>query len=219
MDIGKRFLAGFIACVAFGVSHHAIAAPTQAKIVLSHSGMNARQTALWIAHEQGFFTKYGLNTDLVFIRTAPIQVAAINAGQIHIGYTAAATVLGASASGAELKILAAFTNRLTYDLVARREIKRPEDLRGKRFGVQSIGGAVWMGAVLGLEHLKMDPRRDQINILVVGDQTVLSQALEVAPLMLQSWTAFLVVGSNKKGFRFWRSSMTPIFPMLATWSR
>jgi ABC-type nitrate/sulfonate/bicarbonate transport system substrate-binding protein len=57
-------------------------------------------------------------------------------------------------------------------------IKRPEDLRGKRFGVQSIGGGGWVGAMLGLESLGLEPRRDDIRVLVIGDNTVRGQALE-----------------------------------------
>ena len=63
-------------------------------------------------------------------------------------------------------------------MIARPELKKAEDLRGKRFGVQAIGGSVWMGAVLGLEYLGLDQRRDNINILNIGDQTVLAQAME-----------------------------------------
>jgi ABC-type nitrate/sulfonate/bicarbonate transport system substrate-binding protein len=86
-------------------------------------------------------------------------------------------VLGAAASGSDLKILAAFTNRVTYDVVARKGIKTPEDLRGKIFGVQSIGGTVWMGAILALEHFGLDPNRDKISLIAAGDQSVLAQAL------------------------------------------
>ena len=75
-------------------------------------------------------------------------------------------------------MIASFTNRLSYTMMARPELKKAEDLRNRRFGVQAIGGSVWMGAVLGLEHLGLDPRRDNINILNVGDQSVLAQAME-----------------------------------------
>jgi ABC-type nitrate/sulfonate/bicarbonate transport system substrate-binding protein len=50
-------------------------------------------------------------------------------------------------------------------------------LRGKIFGVQSIGGTVWMGAILALEHFGLDPNRDKISLIAAGDQSVLAQAL------------------------------------------
>ncbi len=129
------------------------AASAQPKIIVSFAGINPRQSPLWIAQEQGFFNKNGIDVDLIFIRTGPLQVAAVSAGSTQIAYAAGAAVLGAVAGGADLKVIASFTNRLTYTIIARPDIKRPEELRGKRFGVQAIGGAVWMGAVLGLEYL------------------------------------------------------------------
>ncbi|MGH7872899.1 MAG: ABC transporter substrate-binding protein [Candidatus Binatia bacterium] len=140
--------------------------------------MNARVAPLWVARERGFFAKYGISADTIFVRGAPTLVAAMAANEIDVGYTGGTAVVGAVANGADLKVLAAFTNRVTYDLMVKPGIKSPEDLRGKKFGIQSIGGTVWMGAILALEHLKLDADRDKINILAVGDQNVLAQALE-----------------------------------------
>ncbi len=158
------------------------AAPAAAKIAISFAGMNPRQTPLWIAQEQGFFAKHGVDADVVYIRTGPIQVAAVSTGATQIAYAGAASTLGAVGSGTDLRAIASFTNKLTYALMARPEIKKAEDLRGRRLGVQAIGGSVWMGAVLGLEYLGLDARRDNINILSIGDQTVAAQALEAGTI-------------------------------------
>ena len=123
------------------------AASAQPKIIVSFAGINPRQAPLWIAQEQGFFNKNGLDVDPIFIRTGPLQVAAVSSGSTQIAYAAGASILGAVAAGADLKVIASFTNRLTYTIIARPDIKRPEELRGKRFGVQAIGGAVWMGSL------------------------------------------------------------------------
>jgi len=151
------------------------AAPS--KSVIAHAAVNARVLPLWVAREQGFFAKYGVPAETIFIRQAPTLVAALTSGDIQVGYTGGTAVLGSAASGSDLKILAAFTNRVTYDVVARKGIKSPEDLRGKIFGVQSIGGTVWMGAILALEHFGLDPVRDKISLIAAGDQSVLAQAL------------------------------------------
>jgi ABC-type nitrate/sulfonate/bicarbonate transport system substrate-binding protein len=153
------------------------AASSAAKSIIAHAAVNARVLPLWMAKEQGFFNKYGVPADMIFIRQAPTLVAALTSGDIQIGYTGGTAVLGAAASGSDLKILAAFTNRVTYDLVAKKNIKSPEDLRGKIFGVQSIGGTVWMGAILALEHFGLEANRDKISLIAAGDQSVLAQAL------------------------------------------
>ncbi len=158
------------------------AASAPAKYVVAHAAMNARVVPLWAAKEQGLFAKYGVPSDVIFIRQAPTLVAALTSGDIQIGYTGGTAVLGAAASGVDLKILAGFTNRVTYDVVVRPGIKTAEDLRGKTFGVQSIGGTVWMGAILALEHFGLDPDRDKVNLIAAGDQSVLAQALLVGTI-------------------------------------
>ncbi|HVO94135.1 MAG TPA: ABC transporter substrate-binding protein [Terriglobales bacterium] len=173
----KRLAVWAVICLAAyaNLAHGASAGRT---LVLAHAAMNARVAPLWVARERGFFAKYGISAETIFVRGAPTLVAAMAANEIDVGYTGGTAVVGAVANGADLKVLAAFTNRVTYDLMVKPGIKSPEDLRGKKFGIQSIGGTVWMGAILALEHLKLDAERDKINILAVGDQNVLAQALE-----------------------------------------
>ncbi len=165
-----------------GHSPQSLAASAQKRVVISHSGMNARYAHLWMAQEMGIFAKYGLDTDVIFVKTGPIQVASVASGDVQIGYAPGITALGAAAEGAKLKIIAGFNNRITHDLVGRPGMKRIEELRGKRFGVQSIGGSLWLSAMLGLEKFGLDPGRDDIKILVVGDQTVLTLALETGTI-------------------------------------
>lgn len=176
------------------------AASTPAKYVVAHAAMNARVLPLWIAKDQGFFAKYGVPSDLIFIRQAPTLVAALTSGDIQIGYTGGTAVLGAAAGGADLKILAAFTNRVTYDLVVRPGIKSPEELRGKIFGVQSLGGTVWMGAILALEHFGMDPVRDNVSLIAAGDQSVLAQALMVGTIDATVLDGVMSRTLREKGF-------------------
>jgi NitT/TauT family transport system substrate-binding protein len=153
------------------------AAPGAKKLVIAYAAMNARVCPLWAPRERGLFAKYGIDAETLFVRGAPTLVAAMASNEIEVGYTGGTAVIGAAASGSDLKVLSALTNRVTYDLVVRPGIKTPEDLRGKKFGVQAIGGTVWMGAILALEHLGLEPERDKIAIIAAGDQTVLAQAL------------------------------------------
>ena len=147
------------------------ATPSGKKLVIAYAAMNARVCPLWAPRERGFFAKYGFDAEPLFVRGAPTLVAAMSSNEIEVGYTGGTAVIGAVASGSDLKVLSALTNRVTYELVARPGIKTPEDLRGKKFGVQAIGGTVWMGAILALEHLGLDPERDKIAIIAAGDQS------------------------------------------------
>jgi ABC-type nitrate/sulfonate/bicarbonate transport system substrate-binding protein len=157
------------------------AAAARPRVVIAHAAMNFRVAPLWVAQDQGFFTKYGIDSEVIYMRGGPTLLSGMLSGDIQIGWTAS-VIIASVAEGADFVIVAGFNNRVTDDLIARPGIKRPEDLRGKRFGVQSIGGGGWMGAMLGLESLGLEPRRDDIRVLVIGDSTVRGQALEAGSI-------------------------------------
>jgi NitT/TauT family transport system substrate-binding protein len=177
------------------------AATSSTKIIIGNAAVNSRVVPLWIAQEQGFFAKNGLDAEVVFIRTGPILISALTAGRINIGYAAGeALVLASAASGADVRLIAAFTSRFNHDVVARPGITRPQDLRGKRFGVQSIGGGMWMRAMLALEHLGLEPERDGIQLLVLGDQTILLQALDTGTIDVATLDKVFTSILKPKGF-------------------
>jgi ABC-type nitrate/sulfonate/bicarbonate transport system substrate-binding protein len=165
----------FLLSFAYGVHNARAAAATQ---VVGYAAVTARVMPLWLAKEQGFFTKYGIDVEPVFIRGAPTLVAGLAAGSLQIGRTGGSAMLAAVAAGHDFKLVAAFNTRNTYDLVVRPNIKRAEDLRGKTFGITSIGGTSWMGVILWLEHLGLDEKRDNIRFQVIGDQAVQVQCIE-----------------------------------------
>jgi ABC-type nitrate/sulfonate/bicarbonate transport system substrate-binding protein len=151
-------------------------APT--KIIIGYAAMNARVSPLWITEEQGILAKYGLQAEQVYLRGAPTLVAGMASGDIHFGRSGGSATLAAVAAGHDFKIIASFSSRNTYDLVARPTIKRAEELRGKKIALTSIGGSSWMGVMLWLEHFGLDAQRDNILLQAVGDQIIQMQAVE-----------------------------------------
>ena len=149
-----------------------------ARVVIGYSTINPRIAPLWIAQEIGYFQKYGLEATLVFLRSTPVLIAGMKSGGMPVAYGVGGSILNASVSESDLKILATFTGKMTNNLIARPGIKTAKELRKKILGVQSIGGTNWIGAMLWLENLGLEPQRDNITILATGDQTVRAQALE-----------------------------------------
>src|SRR5215831_892582 len=176
----------------------AFGAGVPGKYVVGYATYTARIVPLWLAQEQGFFTKYGIDVDPVFIRGAPTLVAGMAAGSIHIGRIGGSAILAAVFAGHDFKIVSTFNSRNTYDLVVRPHIKRTEDLRGKTFAVTSIGGTSWMGILLWLEYLGLDQQRDNIRMQVIGDQAVQVQCVENDSVTPPQWTVFLAASSNRK---------------------
>ena len=178
------------------------------EVVMTHGSMSTTSIPLWLTEDQGLFAKHGTKVKVVWVRGNSMQIATLATGETQIAYGGATTALAAAAGGSELKIVASFTSRESLDLVARPGIASPAGLRGKRFGIQSIGGGVWKTAAVWLEHFGLDERRDNIQMIVIGDVTVLSQALEtgrvdatVVPGFLSRRLAekgFVILGSSEK---------------------
>ena len=148
------------------------------KLTIGHSTINPRIAPLWIAQEKGFLQKYGIDATLVFVRNTPLMIAAMKAGTIPIAYGGGSGILGASVTESDLRVLATFTGKMTNNVVARPGIKTAKDLRGKILGIQGVGGTNWMAALLWLEALGLDLRRDNIILQGTGEQVVRAQALE-----------------------------------------
>lgn len=186
--------------IQLSIKSEAVSASAPAKLIIAHAANNPRVAPLWITDEQGFFTKYGIKTEVIFIRNSALSIAALYAKSIDISQAGGISVLGVGDKGPDLKIVAAFTSKLTHDLVARPGINTAKDLRGKRVGVQVIGGSLWITAMLALEQLKIDPARDDIRILTIGDQTVLAQALETGVIDAAPLDTAFSQKLKKKGF-------------------
>src|SRR5262245_39524193 len=191
-------------------SSQAASIPT--RVTIGYPSPTPRVAPLWIAQDFDFFGKYGLTAQLVLVRNNQMLTAGLAAGDIDIGYTGGTTVLGAAAAGVELKLIASFVSRGRGYLIVRPDIKKPADLAGKRVGVQSIGGTLWMYVMLTLEQLGLDTTRDRITLLVIGDQTIMGPALEshvIDAAVLTSRT--YIPALKQKGF----SVLTEVTPAMA----
>jgi ABC-type nitrate/sulfonate/bicarbonate transport system substrate-binding protein len=183
-----------------GVYRESPAASTPTKVIIAYAANNPRVAPLWITEEQGFFAKYGIKAEVLFIRNSAIAMGALISRNIDISQAGGISVLGVADKGVDVKIVGAFTSRLTHDLVARPGITSPKELRGKRLGVQVIGGSLWITAMLALESLGLEPTRDDIRILTIGDQTILSQALETGMIDVAPLDGAFSQKLKKKGF-------------------
>ena len=148
------------------------------RVVIAYSSINPNSSQLEIARARGFYRKYGLEPDIILVRSSATASAGLAAGNIHFGFIGGSALLNAAAEGLPLKMLASFDAQLTYDIIARPEIKNVNDLKGKKFGVGSLGGTPWMAARLAFEHLGLDEKRDRIQTVAMANQTSRYHALE-----------------------------------------
>ena len=186
-------------------------APT--RVTIAYPSPSPRVAPLWVAQDLDLFGKYGLQPQVVLVRNNQMLSAGLISGDLEVGYTGGTTVLGAAAAGAELKMVGGFISRGRGFLTVKPEIRKTADLAGKRFGVQSIGGTIWMYAMLTLEQLGLDLARDKIQLLVVGDQTVMVRALEtgIVDAAVMTTRAY-ALALKQKGFNV----LAEVFPAMSS---
>jgi ABC-type nitrate/sulfonate/bicarbonate transport system substrate-binding protein len=175
------------------------------RIAYGVSGENP--TAVWVGVKQGFYRKHGLNVEAIFMRNGPLSMSAMVSGDVQMNFTSANNVLNAAAAGMDAVVVANVIAHGDGVFMARPEIQKPEDLKGKSVAIQSIGGGGWANNMLCLDYLKLDPERDKIQFVVLGDQASRVQALESGrvqaswigytfsePLKKKGYTAFVDLG-------------------------
>lgn len=170
------------------------------EVIISHASMSTSSIPLWVTQRRNFFGKYGVNAKVVWVRGNPAQIATLVSGDTQIAYGGAPTAISATLGGRDMKIIASLSSRESLDIVARPNIKSAKELAGKRFGVQSVGGGVWKTTTVWLEHFGMDEKRDNIQMLVIGDVTVLAQSLESGLIDVTVVPPFLSRRLADKGF-------------------
>ncbi|HEY7558093.1 MAG TPA: ABC transporter substrate-binding protein [Candidatus Binatia bacterium] len=147
------------------------------KIVIGHSSLRNDIAFLWVPHQLGFFKKNGVDPTIVFISGGVRMIQAIVSESAAMGSTGAALVASAVAGGADTVMILGITNLLTYDIWAKPEVRRPEDLKGKRLAISGFGSSSHVASFLMLKHFGLDEKRDGMTFLVIGDEPTRVQAL------------------------------------------
>ena len=179
----------------------AASAPT--KIVVTYGGLNERSGVLFVAKDAGIFQKYGLDAQVVNVRSGAVGLSALAAGETQFhGGSATGASIGAMAGGLDLVFVAGLINKLDGTFVVAPNIKTPADLKGKKIGVQSIGGGVWMFSMLAFDHWGINPERDNIQFRIIGDQAVMAQALATGGIIDGAYLGYAFGAQlERQGFR------------------
>jgi NitT/TauT family transport system substrate-binding protein len=146
------------------------------KIRWGVTSLSASQWIPWIAKDAKIYEKHGLDTELILLRGSGQSSQAIVGGSIFAAPVTLATVMNADLSGADLVTVAHTVAGVQSKLLVKPEIKRPEDLRGKKLAISTFGS---LGDFLNRHIIKkygMEPGRDVI-LITIGNTPERIQAL------------------------------------------
>ena len=154
---------------------------------------------VWVGTEEGIFAKHGLRVQVVNFRGGSDTMRGFLAGQVQFAVAAIGDVFKVRAQGVEdIVVLAQTVPKNVLSLIVSPEIKKPEDLKGKTFGVNNIGGFPWQLVSLFIKHMGWDPQRD-VKIAAVGGMSAHISALSGGQIQAFVWTIGVGAALEEKG--------------------
>ncbi|MEX0806958.1 MAG: ABC transporter substrate-binding protein, partial [Candidatus Binatia bacterium] len=170
------------------------------KAVFAYGAINAYMTSTWVAREQGFFRKHSLEVEPVFI-IASRAAQAMLAGEVHVGLIGPTHVTNAVAAGGDLVMFIGNQNNVRYIIVVHPSIKGAEDLKGKRIAIgASQAGLASLATHAALDHLGLNARRDNIALLLIGEEPLRLAALQTGNVQATLIAPELANTATSQGF-------------------
>jgi NitT/TauT family transport system substrate-binding protein len=152
----------------------------------------------WIAEEAGLYKKYDLEVPLVFVTPGAPSVAAILSGDSEVAVIGAASITRPWVQGNKDPVfVGGIKSLLTHSLIAKTDIQRPEQLKGKRIGVSRIGSNPHYFALQALRHYNIEPR--EVSFIQAGGApetlaALVAQAIDAAVLTVPTDAQALKLG-------------------------
>ena len=161
---------------------------------LAFSSFSATNAGFLTAIEEKLFEKRGIDLTHVYIASSSIVLPAVLTREVDFATTSGETVVRAYHQGARsLTVVGTQLDKFTFSLYTKPEIKTPQDLRGKTLGVSRFGGSLDVSLRYGLQHVGLDPKRDNITLIQAGGMPEIMAGLSAGKLdgaMLLSVYAF-----------------------------
>jgi NitT/TauT family transport system substrate-binding protein len=153
------------------VGSHAMAAD---KLVALYSSHAVPYSMPWVAEDLGLFKKYDLDFGFVYIPASSTATAAILGNNVEVGLLGGVGIVNAYANGAtDLCFIGSIKNIMTQSILAKPNITKLDQLRGKRIGVTRIGSNTHFFTVQALRRAGMNPDKDITFIQTGGDNETL----------------------------------------------
>jgi NitT/TauT family transport system substrate-binding protein len=153
--------------------------PSTSSVAFAYIGSGANVDILKFSYEKSFFEKYGV--DLVLTSpdsTTSVRIAmqGVISGTAPAATAPATEALIAISEGAPMKIIMVNIDRFDHFLMARKEIKQPTDLKGKKIAVSHYGSFSDIEARSFLRKEGIDPDND-VQFLELGNAPTRAAAL------------------------------------------
>jgi ABC-type nitrate/sulfonate/bicarbonate transport system substrate-binding protein len=146
------------------------------KINWGVTSLSASNWIPWIAKDARIYEKHGLDVELILVKGSGQTSAAILGGSLFAAPVALPQLMLADLGGADLINVAHTVPGVQSKLLVKPEIKKPEDLKGKKIATSSLGSLGDFLFKYMIRKYGMDPNRD-VTWISIGTPPERLQAL------------------------------------------
>jgi NitT/TauT family transport system substrate-binding protein len=174
----------------------------QDKIVLpvTYSATNANMLSLWVGKEAGYFDEQGLDVRMLLIRGGSLAVQLLVTGQSPIGLIGGTAAAHAYLQGnKEMVVISRLQNVMAYTLGAKPEIRKPEDIKGKKLAVSRFGSTSDFVAEYALKHLGL--KKTDVTMIQIGLESDRLIAMQRGDIALSVFSPTITPVVKKLGMR------------------
>ena len=137
-----------------------------AAVRIAYSSISAAMLPLFVAKDKQLFDKQGVDVELTYIRG--IAIEALIAGEVQLVRASPPAVVSATLRGADLAVIANTINVPVFSLMTRADLRRPEELRGKKIGVTNLGDSPDLVLSMVLDKFALQRGRDVTVVAIRG---------------------------------------------------
>jgi len=190
-------LAFWIVSVVWNVS--VLDAQQLQRVRLALSTPTPHMAPLWVAKDRRFFEKHGLDVQLILVNSGSLVAQMFAAGELQIAANAPASLVNLVAGGEKISFFFGLSNTTPFSVITQPSIRRAEDLKGKKIGTARFGGSSHISALIALEHLGLDLKRDKLTLIQTGvdpDRMAALDAKAIDAGMLQRVATKVMTGKG-----------------------
>ena len=209
MDKKSRKITFWITCALLWVS---LAADSSAadRLRVAYSALNASQSYLWVAQDMGFYRKYGLDVELLYINSGSMNIAALLGGSIQVAGGGPVSI-EARLRGIKLLILANPLPFLATNLVTSPAIKSVSDMKGQTGGISRFGSSTDQGFRYLFRKAGLSVESDLTLLQLGGDASRLA-AMKVGKIQYTFLGAAATEQAKSLGYRILATAQQMAIP-------
>jgi ABC-type nitrate/sulfonate/bicarbonate transport system substrate-binding protein len=173
-----------------------LAAPAPETIRVGIPGKLVDFSPLFVGAKTGIYRSEGLEPQFIVMRSGIIFPALLSG---ELDYTTLyQSALRSAVSGLPVRVIATLITKQSFFLFSRPEIRRVQDLKGKRLAISNFASSTDSSARAALKHYGLEPLRD-VTLLAMGDTSVRFQALGSGAVDAAILTPPYTVMAEQKG--------------------